>query len=96
MGEWVRIEERNKLATIQMTPTVVREGAFRLFFFSREERRIHVHVGHPDGEAKFWLEPTVTLADHTGLSAHQLAEAERLVKKYLQEILNAWQKHFSG
>jgi hypothetical protein len=40
-----------------MTPTVVKEGAFRLFFFSREETRIHVHVNHPDGEAKFWLEP---------------------------------------
>ena len=38
-----------------MAPTVVRDGQFRLFFFSREEERIHVHVAHPDGEAKFGL-----------------------------------------
>jgi hypothetical protein len=34
-----------------MAPTVLRDGQFRLFFFSREEARIHVHVSHPDGEA---------------------------------------------
>ncbi len=40
-----------------MSPTVLREGLFRLFFVSREEPRVHVHVSHPDGEAKFWLRP---------------------------------------
>ena len=29
---------------------------------------MHVHVGSPDGEAKFWLEPRLSLATHTGLS----------------------------
>lgn len=43
------------------------DGPFRLFFFSREETRIHVHVAHPDGEAKFWLTPVVHLAMSTGL-----------------------------
>ena len=51
-----------------MAPTVVRDGPFRLFFFSREESRIHDHVSHTDGEAKFWLTPTIHLADATGLS----------------------------
>jgi len=27
-----------------MSPTVLRDGPFRLFFFSREEERMHVHV----------------------------------------------------
>ena len=45
-----------------MAPTIVRDGQFRLFFFSREETRIHVHVAHVDGEAKFWLTPQVVLA----------------------------------
>ncbi len=48
-----------------MAPTIVRDGQFRLFFFSREETRIHVHVSHVDGEAKFWLTPLVVLANHT-------------------------------
>ncbi|TDP71676.1 DUF4160 domain-containing protein [Roseateles toxinivorans] len=79
-----------------MSPTVVRDGPFRLFFFSREEPRIHVHVAHPDGEAKFWLTPQVTLANHTGLSARQLREAQTVVESHLQEIAHAWQYHFGG
>lgn len=77
-----------------MAPTVVREGPFRLFFFSREEPRMHIHVAHPDGEAKFWLEPSVSLAVHTGLSAKELSAAEEIILRHLQEIKNAWHKHF--
>jgi hypothetical protein len=79
-----------------MAPTVLREGSFRLFFFSREEPRMHVHVAHPDGEAKFWLEPSIAVATQIGLSAQQLKEAERIVRAHQQEIENAWRKHFSG
>jgi len=79
-----------------MAPTVVRDGPFRLFFFSREEPRMHVHVAHPDGEAKFWLEPSVALANHTNLSAHELAEAERVVLRHMGEITDAWNKHFGS
>ena len=79
-----------------MTPTVVRDGKFRLFFFSREEARVHVHVTHPDGEAKFWLTPSVALADHTGLSGRQLREAQTIVEAHLQEIQHAWNHHFGS
>jgi hypothetical protein len=77
-----------------MSPTVVRDGPFRLFFFSREETRIHVHVAHPDGEAKFWLEPDVRLAVNIGLSAAQLRQAQVVVGAHLQEIKDAWHRHF--
>ncbi len=77
-----------------MSPTVLKEGPFRLFFFSREESRIHVHVSHPDGEAKFWLTPTVALATSVGLSERQLREAHVLVEKHLEEIRDAWTHHF--
>ena len=79
-----------------MAPTVVRDGPFRLFFFSREEPRIHVHVAHPDGEAKFWLTPSVHLAMSTGLSSRQLTEAQAVVTVHLKEIQDAWQHHFGG
>jgi hypothetical protein len=77
-----------------MTPTVFREGPFRFFFFSREEPRMHVHVSHPDGEAKFWLEPEVGLATQTGLAGHVLNAAKQLVEDHLQEIVDAWNTHF--
>lgn len=37
-------------------------------FFLREEPRIHVHVGHPDGEAKFQLVPSIKLAVNFGIT----------------------------
>jgi hypothetical protein len=79
-----------------MSPTVFREGGFRFYFFSREEPRMHVHVLHADGEAKFWIEPSVELSKNVGLSAKQIRVAEELVRKHEQEIRNAWNQHFSG
>lgn len=77
-----------------MSPTIFRDGSFRFFFFSREESRMHVHVSHPDGEAKFWLRPELALATSAGLSSKQINEAEKLVHNHLEEIANAWHNHF--
>jgi hypothetical protein len=77
-----------------LSPTVFRDGEFRFFFFSREESRPHVHVSHPDGEAKFWLSPTVEVARKIGLSSQRIKEAERLVETRHQEIIDAWNIHF--
>ena len=77
-----------------MSPTVLTLGGFRFFFFSREESRRHVHVQHADGEAKFWLEPSLELAQHTGLSDRRLAKARRLIEENEDAIRKAWAKHF--
>jgi hypothetical protein len=54
---------------------VFREGDFRFYFFSREEPRMHVHVYGQNGEAKFWLEPQIELAQNYDLSQKELSEA---------------------
>jgi hypothetical protein len=77
-----------------VSPTVFRYKSYRFFFFSREEKRMHVHVSCPDGEAKFWLEPVVALATHTGLSARVLREIQEIVEAKNREITKAWKKHF--
>ena len=79
-----------------MSPTVFRWKGYRFFFFSREEARPHVHVGCPDGEAKFWLAPTVSVAKNYGLSKTQLAQLTKVVEAKKDEILRSWQKHFRG
>lgn len=79
-----------------MAPTIVRDGQFRLFFFSREETRMHVHVAHADGEAKFWLAPTVHLAVNIGLSGTQVRQAQAVVQAHFREIEDAWRRHFGG
>jgi len=55
---------------------------------------MHVPVAHPDGEAKFWVEPDLTTSDVTGLSPRQVAEAEDIVRRHLPEIRDAWVRHF--
>lgn len=67
-----------------MTPTVFREGGFRFYFFSREERRIHIHVHHASGEAKFWLDPEVMLAENFGLGTGRLSRAFWLIREHEQ------------
>ncbi len=79
-----------------LSPTVFRESEFRFFFFSREESRMHIHVSHPDGEAKFWLRPSIELARNIGLSSSKIKDAERIVKSHQQEITDAWNNHFGG
>ena len=79
-----------------MAPTIVRDGKFRLFFFSREESRIHVHISHPDGEAKFWLQPKIELAVNVGLSQTQVRQAHAVVVKHIKEIEDAWNRHFGS
>lgn len=79
-----------------MSPTIFRAGGFRFFFFSREEPRMHVHVQGQNGEAKFWLEPRLELAQHTGLANHELSSAHRLIEEHADDIRRAWHHHFSG
>ncbi len=79
-----------------MAPTVFREAGFRFFFFSREEPRMHVHVSHSDGEAKFWREPDIALAQSIGLNERLLRQAKTLIEEHQNDIRSAWQHHFGG
>ena len=62
-------------------------------FFSKEEPRIHIHVISPDGEAKFWVEPIIALANYTGFSKKQLNLLQKTVERHKNEIIKKWQKH---
>ena len=57
---------------------------------------MHVHVHAPSGEAKFWLEPKVELAQNHGLSIRQVNAALRVLLEHENEIRKAWKTHFSG
>lgn len=53
-----------------------------------------MHVVSPDGEAKFWLEPIVALAESFRLSPRELKELQGVVERRTDEIVRAWEKHF--
>ena len=46
------------------------------------------------GEAKFWLEPAIELAQNSGVAARQIRLANTLIEEHDDETRNAWQKHF--
>ena len=75
-------------------PTILKIGNMRFFFNSREETRRHVHVSTPDGMAKFWLEPLVSLASFHGLTEKTLHEMENIVKENADAFVIQWNKHF--
>ncbi|MBI5752741.1 MAG: DUF4160 domain-containing protein [Hydrogenophilales bacterium] len=79
-----------------MSPTVFRGGGFRFYFFSREEPRMHVHVYGQNGEAKFWLEPEIEVAQSHGLAQSELNAALRLIREHEDDIRNAWREHFGS
>jgi len=55
---------------------------------------MHIHIISPDGEAKFWIEPLVALADYSGFSDRQIKELAKVVKKHEKEIEKSWKNHF--
>jgi hypothetical protein len=55
---------------------------------------IHIHVTGEDGEAKFWVEPIVSLAMYHGLSSRRLREIQKVVEAHEDEIVAAWRKYF--
>jgi len=77
-----------------MSPTVFRRKNYRFYFFSREEVRMHIHVISPEGEAKYWIEPNVSLAKSNGFKEKNLNEIQKIIEKEVDEISNSWKVHF--
>ena len=79
-----------------MSPTVFHKSGFRFYFYSREEPRMHVHVERSTGDAKFWLEPNIELAENYGLRSGEINKARKLIEEHRDEIRRRWQHHFRG
>ena len=78
-----------------MSPTVLRLGPYRLFFFSNEGTEpAHIHVQRDRKLAKFWIAP-VNLAGSTGFSPRELRKVEVMVAENRERLLEAWNEHFS-
>jgi hypothetical protein len=76
-------------------PTVLRVGGYRFFFWSRETREPpHIHVDQAERYAKFWLTPTISLADARGFRSGELSELRRLVEEHRTFFEEQWREHF--
>jgi hypothetical protein len=79
-------------------PVVFRYKSLRFFFYSNEgdpRDGVHVHGRNGDGEAKFWLTPTVYLADSDGFDARTLRDLRDVVSANRELIERAWNEHFT-
>jgi len=75
-------------------PTVLRVGAFRLFFYASDrDEPEHIHVEREDSIAKFWLDP-VRLQSSGGWSRVEISRIEKLVEKHRPELMEAWNEYF--
>ena len=55
---------------------------------------MHVHVTCQEGEAKFWIEPLISLSVYHGLNQRTLREIQQIVEDHKREIIKAWHEHF--
>jgi Domain of unknown function (DUF4160) len=75
-------------------PTVLRVGAYRLYFYSHEPNEPpHVHVDRDCDSVKFWLSP-VSLAKNIGFGARELRKIEKIVNEHQDLLLEAWNGYF--
>jgi hypothetical protein len=79
-----------------VSPTVLRKGPYRFFFFASDRNEPpHVHVARDvkAAAAKFWLSP-VRQAYNYGFAASELTRIERLVREHEADLLKAWHEYF--
>ena len=55
-----------------MSPKFRKEDGFVFKIYSNEEERRHIHVVKAENEAKFWLEPSIELAENYGFGNKDL------------------------
>jgi hypothetical protein len=78
-----------------VTPTVLRTGPYRFFFFSSDKHEPpHVHVEREARRAKFWLE-LVEVESNDGFGARELVRVRRIVEEHREELLRTWHDFFS-
>jgi hypothetical protein len=79
-----------------VTPTVLRRGPYRFFFFSSDKNEPpHVHVERETKRAKFWLEP-IALESSNGFAAQELARIAGIIEDHRDDFMRAWNEFFSS
>jgi len=65
-------------------------------FYSNDHEPIHVHVVKGSAEARFQVQPEVTLMDNCGLKPAELKLAESIVEENKEIIAARWNEFFKN
>ena len=76
-----------------MSPKFRKEEGFVFKIYSNEEERKHIHVVKAENEAKFWLEPTIELAENFGFSSKEIKKITLMVETYGDEFKEQFEAH---
>ena len=71
----------------------------KFFFFSNEgdpREPLHVQVRKGEKLAKFWINPSIQLADSYGFSAKELNQFRKIIGNRKNEIEETWNEHFKS
>ncbi len=84
------LQAARRLLIITRMPTVLRDGPYRVYFYSHEPHEPpHVHVAREQVTAKVWLNPVRLAANH-GFARHELTGIVNLVLEHKSTLLDAW------
>ena len=79
-------------------PVILRFRDYVFFFYSNEGNHLepaHIHVRNAESEAKFWLEPDISLARNDGFNSKELKEIFVIVETRRMQFTEAWYDYFS-
>ena len=79
-------------------PVILRFKGYIFFFYSNEGNPLepaHIHVRNAESEAKFWLEPDISLARNDGFNSKELKEIFVIVETHRTQFTEAWYDYFS-
>ena len=79
-------------------PIILRFKGYVFFFYSNEGNPLepaHIHVRNAESEAKFWLEPDISLARNDGFNSKELKEIFVIVETHRTQFTEAWYDYFS-
>jgi hypothetical protein len=79
-------------------PVILRFRGYVFFFYSNEGNPlepVHIHVRNAESEAKFWLEPDISLARNDGFNSKELKEIFVIVETHRMQFTEAWYDYFS-
>lgn len=76
-----------------MSPVFKEENGFTFKIFSNEGNRMHIHVFKDNNEAKYWLEPEISLEYNYGFKTKELKKIALIVTKDEEEFKQRYREH---
>lgn len=76
-----------------MSPIFRREDGYSFKIFSNKEERKHIHVVKAENEAKYWLEPSIELAENYGFTSKEIKRITQIIEEHGNEFKYKFAEH---